>query len=137
MYAYNNFYNPYAQQGQPAPINNQYAIQQNGMQNQQHKVTHVTGRNGAWTRAGQLGPNGEDIAIDDTEPIVWLITTDGAGYPTLTPYNIAPAETQEQKAAAQYDALERRITSLEAIINEKSNARSAEPEQTVRTDNAV
>lgn len=124
---YPNYFNPYAPQMQQATPNNSY--------NAQQQIPHVTGENGA--RAFQLPPNSQVLLLDDTAAVVWLKTTDGAGYPTLTPYNIVPAQTQEQKDASRFDQIERRITSLEAMINEKSNTRSSEPEQTVRTDSTV
>lgn len=33
-------------------------------------------------------PNSESLLLDETEPLVWLAVTDGAGYKTVTPFKI-------------------------------------------------
>ncbi len=43
-----------------------------------------------------MPPNSSILLLDETAPIVWLKMTDGAGYPTLNPYDIAPH--QDEKA---------------------------------------
>ena len=97
-----------------------------------HEIIRVNGRNGA--EAFQMAPNSQVLLLDETAPIVWLKTTDGAGYPTLLAYEITPAQTPEQKEAGKYDALEKRIANLEAMINEKSNSRSSKSRQTDGAD---
>ena len=42
------------------------------------QVTRVSGQNGA--QAYALPPNSSALLLDETTPIVWLKTTDGAGY---------------------------------------------------------
>lgn len=39
-------------------------------------------------RAFQMLPNSESLLLDETEPLVWLAVTDGAGYKTVTPFKI-------------------------------------------------
>ena len=51
-------------------------------------ITKVSGENGA--KAFGMAPNSSALLLDETAPLVWLKTTDGAGYPTLTPYTITP-----------------------------------------------
>lgn len=46
-------------------------------------ITKVSGENGA--KAFGMAPNSSALLLDETAPLVWLKTTDGAGYPTLTP----------------------------------------------------
>ena len=43
------------------------------------RIVRVSGRPGA--EAYQMAPNSEVLLLDETAPIVWLKTTDGAGYP--------------------------------------------------------
>lgn len=52
------------------------------------EVIRVSGENGA--KAYQLPPNSSVLMMDESAPIVWLKTTDGAGYPSLAPYSITP-----------------------------------------------
>ena len=51
---------------------------------------------------------------------MWLKTTDGAGYPTITPYDITPhqSETLQQKTEVDIKPLEQRITKLEEIVKD-------------------
>lgn len=118
--------------------NNMFNPMQTGQQ-QRQQIPHVSGKNGA--TAYPLAPNSEIFLVDDTDAVLWLKTTDSAGYPTLFSIPI-PADfgkPPEQKEAARYEALEKRITSLEAMINEQSITRNVEPQQAggiVSTDSA-
>lgn len=62
---------PYQQQTQPAS-----------------QVVKVNGENGA--RTYQMGPNSSALLLDESGLLVWLVTSDGAGYKTVTPYDITP-----------------------------------------------
>ena len=106
---YQNIYNPYQNQMQQ-------------MQNAKQEIVRVNGKNGA--EAFQMPPNSAILLLDETAPIVWLKQTDGAGYPTITPYNISPMQTQQQQETSRYEELEKRITELEGIVNAKSNFRN-------------
>lgn len=90
---------------------------------QRTDVVRVNGRGGA--EAFSMAPNSSIILLDETAPIVWLKTTDGAGYPTLTPYDISPHKDQEAINLQNMQSLEERISRLEAVINE-SNAVDAQ-----------
>lgn len=85
------------------------------------QVTRVSGQNGA--QAYALPPNSSALLLDETAPIVWLKTTDGAGYPTLTPYDIIPHQTP---APVDASSLEARIKKLEDMIYAKPDIASAE-----------
>ena len=37
-----------------------------------------------------MSPNSSIILLDESAPLIWLKMTDGAGYPTITPYRIEP-----------------------------------------------
>ena len=94
----NPYINPYMQYQPPA---------------QPSQVTRVNGENGA--RAYQLGPNSSALLLDESGTIVWLVITDGAGYKTVSPYDITPHQAVQQPDIM---TLEQRITRLEGIINE-------------------
>lgn len=96
-FAYSNPYNR-------PEINNQYS-------NNKLEIVKVNGENGA--RAYQMPPNSSILLLDETAPIIWLKTTDGASYPTLTPYNITPYKPDPP---IDVNNLENRIKRLEDII---------------------
>ena len=77
----------------------------------------VTGRAGA--EAYQLGPDSSILLLDNTAPIVWLVKSDGAGYKTLSAYDIKPHE--EEKPVDHFKELEDRITKLEETVNAKQS----------------
>ena len=105
MYPYSNYtgYQPY----QPMQ-----AYQQNSGQ-----VTRVHGEDGA--RAYQMMPNCSALLLDESEPRVFLIQTDGAGYKSITPYKIEP---YTQAPEADMTGLEARIRRLEDLYESYTNA---------------
>lgn len=117
------FYNPY----QPQPVN-PYAFQMQQLQQQmqqqqaaaqnapQYTIVRVSGRNGA--EAFPMGANSGVLLLDETAPVVWMKTTDGAGYPTLKPYSIAP---YEEAPAVDTHTLEERLSRLEEYVYAKPN----------------
>lgn len=78
------------------------------------EVIRVNGRQGA--EAYQMAPNSSVLLLDENAPIVWLKTTDGASYPTVTGYQISL-----MKESNPYSDLEDRIKRLEEVLNDKSN----------------
>lgn len=101
-------YPPYPQNPAARPPMRQFGMKQ--------EVIRVNGENGA--NAYQLMPNSSALLLDETAPLVWLVTTDGAGYKTMTPYKISP---YRQEAPVDTKSLEARIQRLEEIVNEKSD----------------
>ena len=93
-----NFMNPYQQAVQPV----QPPVQ----------VVRVNGEGGA--KAYQMGANSSALLLDESGLMVWLVTTDGAGYKTVSAYDITP---HKQSPAPDYGSLENRIERLEMIIN--------------------
>lgn len=90
-------------------------------------IIRVSGVNGV--NALQIAPNQQVIANDDSEDIVYIITTDSAGYKTFEAYDCTP---HVDKTVKQNEALEERIKRMEAIINElyakqSGNEAGAEP----------
>lgn len=99
------------------------ALQQPQIQPAQHyDIIQVSGEPGA--RAFRMAPNSRCLLLDETAPIVWLSQTDGAGYPTLTPYSITPYQP-EQPAQVNSD-IEERLTRLEAVIYGKPDVAAAQ-----------
>ena len=82
---------------------------------QRTEVIRVNGRNGA--EAFNLAPNSSALLLDNSGMLVWLVTTDGAGYKTIDPYDIAPHKAAE---VANFDSLEQRVAKLEEVINGNS-----------------
>ena len=79
---------------------------------QQMEIIRVNGEGGA--RAYQMPPNSNALLLDEANPLVWLVQTDGAGYKTVTPYTITPYQTAP---APDLGLLEQRITRLEGMLN--------------------
>jgi len=105
-----NYVNPYIN-----PYGQQYQTYQPQLPQQQ--VVKVNGENGA--RAFSMGANSSALLLDESGTIVWLCTTDGASYKTVTPYDISPHQVAK---APDFSALETRISRLEELINEQSTA---------------
>ena len=103
----NPFLNPYAytQQFQQLP-----QFQQTMQMSQQ--VVKVHGEEGA--RAYQMGANSSALLLDESGTMVWLATSDGAGYKSVSAYDIIPHKTVP---APDYGSLEDRIKKLEEIVD--------------------
>ena len=91
-----------------------------GFQPQRTEVVRVNGRGGAETYA--IGPNSSALLLDESGTLVWLVTTDGAGYKTISPYDITP---HQQAPAPDYSSLEARIKKLEERFNDSGNTATA------------
>ena len=100
MYNLNPF-NPY--QG----VNPAYLSQVNNSLHPVNQIIKVNGRGGA--DAYQMPPNSQALLLDETQPVIWLKQTDGAGYPTLTAYDIKP---HEEKPVPDMQSLEQRIKEI-------------------------
>lgn len=85
------------------------------------QVITVNGENGA--RAFQMMPSSSVLLLDQSAPIVWLKQTDGAGYPTITPYEIKP---YVPPAPIDVRALEQRLLELERRLGNESNTEADE-----------
>ena len=120
MYEYggNPLYNP--------AVNPYFAMQRPYQQAPRQEVVKVNGENGA--RAFQIPPNSSALLLDESGVIVWLVTTDGAGYKSVAPFDISP---HEAAPAPDYKDLESRITRLEEMI---SNANTGNPANAQRTE---
>lgn len=98
------------------------------------EIIRVHGEEGA--KAYQLPPNSAILLLDDTNPILWFKSTDGAGYPQVTAYDITPhIDTREiVQPNNDYQALEERVSKLERRLNNGKSysgaARQAQPAET-------
>lgn len=105
MYEYNPYLNPYLNMYQQ---NQQPQIQQMPKQ----EVVKVNGENGA--RAYPLGANSSALLLDESGTMVWLAVSDGAGYRTVSAYDITPHQTAPVQ---DYSSLESRISRLEEMLS--------------------
>ena len=112
---YENFWQPYM-----TPYQTRYNAQQQAF-NAKLEVIRVNGKNGA--EAFQMPPNSSIILLDESAPLIWFKMTDGAGYPTLTPYRIEPVKSE---LAPEVSSLEARIKRLEERLNVKSDTANDE-----------
>lgn len=76
------------------------------------EIIHVNGGEGA--RALQMLPNSQALLLDDTAPLVWLAQTDGAGYKTVTPYDITP---HVQEEPVDMKTIEERLERIERMMD--------------------
>ena len=89
---------------------------------QQRHVVRVKGMAGAETY--NMAPNCDDILLDMDEPIIYFVMTDGAGYKTITPYDISLHKVVTQEDTLK--SIEGRLSKLEeAISNGKPNSAAA------------
>lgn len=114
-----NFQNPYL-----SPYFQQPIVQPSS-------VTKVNGENGA--RAYTLAPNSSALLLDESGLMVWLVVSDGAGYKTVTPYDITPHQIAP---APDYGSLESRIKRLEDLINDTADSSAVKRRADFPTDKA-
>lgn len=102
--AYNpSIYMPYGQQSFPQPVaqpNWMYQptqTQPQPMQQPFDNIIGVSGRKGA--DAFAMGPNSRAILFDDTEDVMYRVTTDGAGVKTIAEFDFTPREAVHERAA--------------------------------------
>lgn len=110
-----NYNNPYMPSNQFSPT-----YQMPNVPAPQMQVVRVHGRPGA--EAYAIGPNSSALLLDESGTLVWLCTTDGAGYKTVSAYDIAP---HQDAPAPDYSGLENRIKKLEAFVDEYTGDTSA------------
>ena len=110
-------------------INPYLGAQQPYRQAPRQEVIKVNGENGA--RAFPMGANSSALLLDESGVIVWLVTTDGAGYKSVSPFDITP---HEAAPVADYSTLDARITRLEEMI---SNANTSNPSDARAAEHAA
>lgn len=87
-----------------------------------YEIVEVNGRKGA--EALPMGPNSQALVMDQQEPVVYIIQTDGAGLKTVGEYDLTPHVDKQQKAQEDLLQLIRqlndKVTELEGRINEST-----------------
>ena len=82
--------NPYTLNN-PVNPSNPYMNNYNALQNQMvNNLIRVTGMDGA--KAYQMQPNSTVALFDSSEDIMYIKSTDGAGFPTIRTFGFAPIE---------------------------------------------
>ena len=76
----------------------------------------MNGENGA--KAYSIGANSSALLLDESGLMVWLITTDGAGYKSVSAYDISP---HQEAPKPDYGSLENRINTVEKRLEEIMN----------------
>ena len=125
--------------GYQSPYFNPYGFMQQGQmpqavqpQIQPTQVVKVNGENGA--KAYSIGANSSALLLDESGTMIWLVTSDGAGYKTVSAYDIAP---HQAVPAPDYVNLETRIQTVEKKIEEmmnNGNARNAASNRKGKSD---
>ena len=106
---YNPYYNAFSNNNS---IYNPVSAGMGYSQLNKQEIVKVNGEGGA--KAYQMPPNSSALLLDETQPIIWLKTTDGAGYPAISAYKIEPYTPE----TVQNNDIEKRVKRLEDIINE-------------------
>lgn len=79
------------------------------------QIVKVHGRSGA--EVYNMPPNSSVLLLDESEPIVYLAQTDGAGYKTITAYDI---QAHQELPPVDTRSLEQRISRIEEMLNESN-----------------
>lgn len=95
------------------------------------QVVRVNGENGA--KAYNLGANSSALLLDESGLLVWLVTSDGAGYKSVSAYDITP---HKSTPAPDFGSLENRIKRLEDIINGSTDSSATRRVKDTPTDTA-
>lgn len=119
MGVYDNIYNPLQPNSlypYTSPVNNSvqslFQFQQQQQQLIKTEIIKVNGQHGAEAMA--LAPNSSILLLDMNDPIIWFVSTDGAGYKTCIPYDINPhKQVTEQNLEALLSKINSRLDSLE------------------------
>lgn len=88
------------------------------------EVVRVKGENGA--DAFQMGPNSTALLLDENDPIVWFVQTDGAGYKTKTPYDITLHIDEPKPDVKSMEdrliAIDQRLQKIEEVMKDESDS---------------
>lgn len=114
-------YNPYFSQYsafQNPQTQPQYVPNMQGAQQPVHGFVYVTGMEGA--RAYPLPPNSDMPLFDSKEDVLYIKTTDGAGFPTVRrvelPNMLNEERANESGDYVTHDELERALADMRSMI---------------------
>lgn len=85
------------------PFQNPYAM--NIVPQTPITLTRVTGIDGA--KAYQMAPNSTVALFDNNEDVMYIKTTDGAGFPTIRTFGFSEITTTNQQSTANIDYVTR------------------------------
>lgn len=114
-------FNPYFQQAFPQQ-QNPYMERLNSMQSQQ--IVQVSGVDGA--KAYNMPANSSVALFDNQKDILYLKSTDGAGFPTIRIFDIV--EHKEQPQAQQDFVTRKEFEELKGMLLNERNKQNVEPE---------
>ena len=114
---YNNYTNPYNFGGNPLMPSMQQQVPQSLPKTD---LITVNGENGA--NAYMMAPNSKAALFDTTAPILFVKTTDGAGYATVEAFDLTPHKSIQLKDYVS--ELESRIAKLEEAVNNVNKSSS-------------
>ena len=114
----------------PAPNNNYLMYQGNPYlrnmaqpQTPCDAVIRVTGLEGARAYANQMTPNSRAVLFDGNEDIMYIISTDGAGFPTTRMFDFSErtnGAAPEYVTRKEFDELKELITNGKQSVRSKS-----------------
>ena len=105
FYQTSRLYNPYQNQA--------YSVPYIGT------ITHVKGAEGC--NAFKMGANSSVLLLDEDNPIVWFVQTDGAGYKKdVTPYSMVPYVPEPP---IDIKSLDERLSKLEVALYGESDSK--------------
>lgn len=120
-----NIFNPYGNTVFPMafqPFNQPQNPQQNMQQTPGATLIKVSGMEGA--KAFQMPPNAAVALFHESEDIMYVKTTDGAGFPTIHTFRFEPYEEDSVKVE-QYVTLDEFNRFKEEILNGKQFVRKS------------
>ena len=98
-----------------------------------YETIKVNGKNGA--EKLEMDAYSSVLLLDQNDPLIWFVQTDGAGYKTCTPYTITPYQPpQEPDVQSMFTQLNNRLAQIEERMqkNESNNGTTQQP--VVRTE---
>ena len=95
------------------------------------QLVKVTGLDGA--KAFQMAPNSSVALFHESEDILYVKSTDGAGFPTIRTFRFEPCEEPSPKVE-QYVTLDEFNRFKEEVLNAKQSVRKSTGKATVSAD---
>lgn len=110
---------PYQPQGYMTAGTSPMLVQQQQQQQPIHGFVYVTGLEGA--KAYQMPPNSEMPLFNSTGDVMYIKTTDGAGFPTIKICKVKEMQSTQDAEATEYvthDELDRIYSDLSAQVEQ-------------------
>lgn len=110
-----NYFNPYGN-------NTQFGFSpfiQNTTQPQAQQLTKVSGLDGA--KAYQMAPNSAVALFHESEDILYIKVTDGAGFPTIRTFKFTPCEETPTVEVEKYVTIDEFEKFKQEVLNAKQS----------------